>query len=149
RTVAEAYWWGANDPQIVMDSRGNGVAIWTQWHGSSWGVWATRYGSVIGWEDPTPIGTSSTQGGDPRIAIDSQGNAIAVWVQGAPPGVTWSIWANRYVFGTGWSVASAIEAGSDAALTPEIAMDSEGNAIAVWIEESATNVSIWTNRYIV
>jgi hypothetical protein len=77
--------------------------------------------------------------GDPQVAADNAGNAVAVWAQ-----ADGSIRANRYVAGSGWLTPIRID--SDAAnstASPQIAMDGNGNAVVVWMQ----NTGIWTNRY--
>ncbi|MFH1824381.1 MAG: hypothetical protein ABH873_04050 [Candidatus Firestonebacteria bacterium] len=52
-----------------------------------------------------------TDNGDvynPQIAVDTNGNGIAVWCQ--YDGTRDNIWAYRYVVGTGWGTAALIEA---------------------------------------
>jgi len=66
-----------------------------------------------------------------NIAADSQGNAIAVWVQ--EYGNRSDIWANRFVNGPGWGSPTAIETGDDALdISPMVAIDAQGHAIVVW-----------------
>src|SRR3989442_1577787 len=66
-----------------------------------------------------------------HIAADSQGNAIAVWVQDY--GNRSDIWANRFVNGPGWGSPIAIETGDDAVDTsPMVAVDARGHGIVVW-----------------
>jgi hypothetical protein len=102
------------------------------------------------WQTPTriePVGPTTAE--RPRVAVDHQGNAIAVWQR--RDGVTRSIWSNRYAIGTGWGTAVQISApaGSDTnADQPEIGVDVSGNATVVW-EQSDNGVSrIFTNRYV-
>src|SRR2546422_457640 len=66
-----------------------------------------------------------------HIAADSQGNAIAVWVQDY--GNRSDIWANRFVNGPGWGSPIAVETGDDAVDTsPMVAVDAQGQGIVVW-----------------
>ena len=78
--------------------------------------------------------------------MDGNGNALAVWYQS--DGTHDSIWANRYVVGTGWGNATLIEtdnAGDGA--PPQIAMDGDGNALAVWLQSDGTRYNVWANRF--
>jgi len=83
----------------------------------------------------------------PKIAIDANGNAVAVWSQ--YDGTRLNIWANRYVAGTGWGTAALIETdNAGAAVLPRVAMDANGNAIAVWVQFDGTRNNVWANRYV-
>jgi len=85
---------------------------------------------------------------NPRVAVDGSGNAIAVWHQ--QDGVRNHIWSNRYVFGVGWGHAEVIEDEPYAsAVYPQVAVDAEGNAFAVWEQTGAAGFDIWSNRYVV
>jgi len=84
----------------------------------------------------------------PRIATDSQGNAIAVWNQIGPTSALSSIWASRYEMGRGWSTPALIESDdTGAASHPDVAIDANGNALAVWDQSDGTCSNIMANRY--
>ncbi len=81
----------------------------------------------------------------PQIAIDNNGNAIAVWLQ--HDGTRWNIRANRFD-GTSWGSAELIETNNAGdAFDPQIAVDGNGNALAVWAQSDGTRNNIWANRF--
>ena len=82
-----------------------------------------------------------------EIAIDANGNALAVWYQS--DGTRTNIWSNRYTPTTNtWGAAALIETdNAGGAYTPQIAIDANGNAVAVWAQSDGTHYSIWSNRY--
>jgi hypothetical protein len=77
--------------------------------------------------------------------MDDTGNAIAVWQQAIGGNV--NAMANRYVAGTGWGTAIALETGTSAATYPDVAISASGNAIAVWQQGDGSYEVIWTNSY--
>lgn len=81
------------------------------------------------WGMAKVIGETGYDAESPQIAMDSSGNAIAVWSEASGNG----IWANRYVVGSGWGTAEIIGTASYTG-QPQIAIDSAGNAIAVWVQ---------------
>jgi len=84
----------------------------------------------------------------PQIAIDSQGNAMAVWSKS--DGTRKNIWARKYTVSTNsWGRAVKIET-SDAgnAYDPQIVNDAAGNALVVWAQNDGSRLNIWSNRYI-
>lgn len=136
----------ATEPQVAVDGSGNAMVVWRQYDGTHRSVWANRYEVGSGWETATPIEAFNGNTTYPQIAMDAAGNAIAVWGQ-------WddgpnSIWSNRYVVGEGWGVPTLIETDDGEAHYPQIAIDSFGNAIAVWPQHDGTKYSIWANRYV-
>ncbi len=137
----------AGNPQIAFDGSGNALAIWDQWDGTLNNIWSNRYVSGTGWGTPQLLETDD-QGNafQPQIAIDGNGNALAVWYQ--YDGTRDNIWSNRYASGTGWGSAQLIESDNAGdAFFPEIAVDGNGNALAVWEQSDGTRDNIWSNRY--
>ena len=137
----------ASIPQIAFDSSGNAIAVWTQYDGTRYNIYANRYASGTGWGAAALIETDNAgSASSPQIAFDSSGNAIAVWSQLV--GTRDNILANRYVSGTGWGAAALIETDNAGdAWSPQIAFDSSGNAIAVWYQSDGTRNNIWANRF--
>ena len=138
------------DPQIAIDANGNAIAVWNQSDGTQYNIWANRYTAGSGWGTAELIETLN--GGydawDPQVAFDSNGNAIVVWAQRANAATSGrSIWANRYIAGSGWGTAELIETDSGGASDPQIASDGNGNAIAVWTQSDGTYARMWVNRY--
>jgi len=156
------YWTGAQPvevddrgnawyPQIASDAEGNAIAVWQQQTDSErFDIYANRYlASTEKWGDAMLIETEDAGGAErPQVAIDEDGNAIAVWVQLG--GDRAGIWSNRYLSGVGWEGAKPIgPTGLGSTRAPQIASDPEGNAVAVWVQfDGVHQDSVWSNRYI-
>jgi hypothetical protein len=85
---------GADTPEVAMDPQGDAVVVWAQPDGSETGIWSNRYTSEIGWGTAERIDArdlGSAEG--PQVAIDANGDAVAVWVQ-LVRGLE-QVWANR------------------------------------------------------
>ncbi|VAX04681.1 hypothetical protein MNBD_GAMMA20-727, partial [hydrothermal vent metagenome] len=131
-------------PQIAMDAKGNALAMWFQDDGTGFNILANRYEVGSGWGSAELIDTG---GRWPQIAMDANGNALAVWTQN--DGTRSNIWANRYLVGSGWDTSELIETGNEGDVwMPQIAVDANGNAQAVWVQFGGTRRSIWANRYV-
>jgi hypothetical protein len=139
----------ADRPQIAVDAGGNAIAVWEQSDGTRKNIWANRFAAGSGtWGTAQLIETDNAGGALlPQIAMDANGNAIAVWHQS--DGTRYNIWGNRFNAGSGtWGTAQLIETdNTDHALNPQIAVDASGNAIAVWEQSDGTRVNIWANRF--
>ena len=135
----------ADQPQIAFDSSGNAIAVWYQSDGTRDNIWANRFN---GTSQGTAEVLETDNAGDAfnsQIAFDSSGNAIAVWYQN--DGTRENIWANRFN-GTSWGTAELLETDNAGdAFTPQIAFDSSGSAIAVWMQNDGTRFNIWANRF--
>jgi hypothetical protein len=142
----------AADPKIALDASGNGIAVFQQGDGTSTRIYARRYRSSSGWvtsfEAIDAGGAAGRNAQDPRIAYDGQGNAVAVFLQ-VDGSLVNRVYANRYVTGSGWSGAEVVDAGTGKfSFTPQIACDSNGNAIAVFAQDdSSVTRRIYANRY--
>ena len=109
-------------------------------------IWSRRYSSANGWAEPMRV-ESNDQGdaADPRFAFDGAGNAVAVWTQ--PNGSYLSVWASRFTPAGGWSAATALQDhDSGNAMSPSIAVNADGETIAVWGQLDGSHANVWANR---
>jgi hypothetical protein len=138
----------ASEPHIVMDAGGNAFAVWERAEGARSGIWANRYAAGSGWGTAARIEASSADSAlSPRIALDAQGNAMAVWLQW--DGARRNVWANRYVADKGWSGAVLIDANDlvNSAFSPRVAMNAGGGAVAVWGQSDGERSEMWTSDF--
>ena len=137
----------ASSPQVALDSNGNAVAVWQQWDGTRFNIWANRFTPTAGWGAAEPIETDNA--GDarfPQVALDANGNAVTVWTQSN--GTRSNIWANRFTLAAGWGAAELIETDNAGnASSPQVAVDPNGNAVTVWYQVDGTRTDIWANRF--
>jgi hypothetical protein len=152
---------GVGEPVMAQDGSGNVLALWRQdtnlFDGGLPGggpmlpnIWFARYAAGA-WSTPVRIGSADLAGSDSsshaRIAVNASGNAVAVWSE-TRSSVT-SIASARYSSGA-WTAPALIEASAQHAARPEVAIDDDGNAQAVWMQKvdaSQTNESGYTARF--
>ena len=136
-------------PKIAFDGAGNAIAVWRQQDGTYLNIYANRYTASTGSWGTEELIESGANGHAvaPQIAVDGAGNAIAVWSQ--DDGSNYNIYANRYTASTGtWGTEELIESSSVAnTVSPQIAVDGNGNAIVVWQQSDGIDESIYANRY--
>lgn len=105
------------------------------------------------WGPATRIGPDTGSSHSAKVAIDSAGNATAVWHQsdGQAPSTIFRILASRFVPDRGWGAPVRIDDDRSAyADYPELDVDANGNVIAVWQKESPDpNLTylMWWNRF--
>ena len=137
----------ANTPQMAFDNNGNAFAVWSQSDGTGNNIWSNRYIAGTGWDTAELIEVDNAGNAfDPQVAVDANGNAVAVWYQS--DGSRNNIYSNRYLAGTGWGTAELIETDAGNALVPQVAVDTKGNALAVWYQSDGSRLNIYSNRYI-
>lgn len=139
---------GANDAlegQIASNGTGNFIAVWRQSVDSGpTEIWASTYDAATQtWSTAVMIESSTYYSQEPQVAMDSTGNAVAIWTQGAAVGN--HMWANTYDAATEtWGTAVQIETNASSSTRPQLSMNATGQAVCVW-EEDYTN--LWANRY--
>jgi len=140
-------------PQVAIDGDGNATAVWLQSDGNADSVWSNRYTPSGGWGAAVLIENAPYPAFDQRVAVDPDGNAVAVWTQS--DGNVESAWSNRYTPSGGWGTPVLIEnddtnrvlPGNGVDGGPQVAVDWQGKATAVWRQSDGNADSIWSNRY--
>jgi len=131
---------------VAMDSAGDAMATYYTWsdiHGYT--VYAALYKAGVGWEAPVAIDQPYDYSYNPVVAMNSAGDAFVVWQ--VWNGAYYSIFANRYVAGTGWGTAQAIESTSNNSYDATVAIDGAGNALATWYEYDGGNLHVYAARF--
>ena len=137
----------AGGPKIAFDAGGDGMAVWRQREVIgccySWNIWASRYTKTEGFQPPQPIGdTGGWATGEPRLAMNSRGDAVATWgrkISGIPSSS--EIWAAVYTEATGWGVAGPVVADGQRTFDAPVGIDASGNAVAIWSDDNDIHAS--------
>ena len=142
--------------KISMDSNGSAVVVWEQEDS----IRANRYVPGSGWQGQTRLDGSTrldrlppghrdySEATSPSVAMDAGGNAVAVWVKRPDSGSVYSVWASRFVSGSGWGNPALIEStDAGSAFAPDVGVDAGGNAVAVWSQSNGTLTSAWANQF--
>lgn len=139
----------AATPHVVADAHGNLVAVWIQTDtaqaGSVFHIWSSNYAASTGnWSAPAAMiaNDASLSAFLPKLAINAAGAGEVVWVQ-----TDNSIWSNRYTPTSGWATPQLVEAGGNNNGLPEVAVDQNGNAMAVWMRSDPTLPQLAHMRY--
>ena len=139
-------------PAVGISAQGDAVAVWQG--GAEGGVEAAVTTASNGiWQAPVAISPEGERTSSPQVAVDAQGDAVAVWSSAYPEG------------GPGYAVNDTIQAAARPAgasewepavwvsefgkapydkrfsLAPQVAIDAEGEAVAVW-EDQAESASV-------
>lgn len=104
---------------------------------------------IVGWDEPVLAESYDVSSvSDSECATDGNGNFMAVWVQFESPGS--SICAALCDADQGWLDAELIEETDEEVVTPKVAMNAAGDAIAAWVQmnESTFKRDVWSNRYV-
>jgi hypothetical protein len=148
----------SGSPCAAIDQDGNAVAAWNQLT-VNYHIFSNRYdASTQSWGTPLQLENLSPPDSTPafncRIAMDSGGNAYVIWYQLEKSSGFKNIFANRYdaIRGvwdiTGAGIAIGLSPNPGAAIYPEIAVNRDGKAFAVWRQtEASGRNSIYAAKY--
>jgi hypothetical protein len=134
------------DVHFAFDAHGDALAVWRQADATIFSAWSSRYTAADGWNTPQPIESVDKNVSATGVGLDANGNGLAVWLQA--DGTRTDLWANRYSAGTGWGTPHLLEtANAGNAIEPQIAVDSNGNAMAVWSQYDGSTYRLWSSRF--
>jgi hypothetical protein len=140
-------------PVISSDGKGNGVAVWAKRdNGGIANIWAARYSYADKqWQASVKIENSDNTAATPQVAMDKNGNALAVWQQtdsDIEDQNGENIWAARFIAESStWQSSVIIESDSGDAAAPTIAVDEQGNGIALWYQDNGSREVTNASRY--
>jgi len=135
-------------PLVAVDGSGNAVALWNQKNGGTgfYQLWSNRYAVGTGWGARSQVETPHVGNGSQfDLGLDTAGDALAIWTMNAGAGLL--AYSSRWVPGSAWTAPVAVESATAGVTTPHLALDSAGNAIAIWAQPEAANYREWGARY--
>lgn len=137
---------------LVMDDNGNAIIAWQQSDGANAQVFISEYRGGA-WTHPSGLSDNISPDGQDAfdnfdVAMDNNGNAIIAWEQN--DGAKSQIFKSEYRGGA-WTHPADLNAhispdGQDAEI-PQVAMDDNGNAIIVWLQNDGAVRQIFKSEY--
>ncbi|HEV8051502.1 MAG TPA: hypothetical protein VGP47_03335 [Parachlamydiaceae bacterium] len=115
-------------PYVVINESGDIAVIWYRRYPQNvYGIDVATYDAgTATWSPPVHLDTGNSNDFDqnPRVAIDENGNAVAIW------NFNGDVKTSFFTAGTGWGPSQVI--GFLADRNPSVVMDPAGNATATW-----------------
>ncbi|HKU43245.1 MAG TPA: hypothetical protein VJR89_34025 [Polyangiales bacterium] len=138
-------------PRIALSPSGNGAALWTQGQLTSLSVWANRYDAAAdSWSGALQLSAAaSTSAPSPSLAVDRNGSGFAIWAELKATSRT--LRAERLDAAQGF--AGKVELASDTTADPprnspaQIAVDPQGNAMAIWDVLDGSQYEVWARKF--
>ncbi len=133
-------------PLVGADSLGNVVSIWLESNGSNYLLRSATLSATSGtWSTPVTISTTGLEARDPQLAVDSSGNAIAVW---RAVGVFSKINAATLTSGGSWSAPTILSTSAVNSFQPEVtSKGGAGQWTVVWTEFDGTHTTVHTATF--
>jgi hypothetical protein len=134
------------EPEVVMDDNGNAIAVWYQYDGSYLSIYANVY-SNGSWGVATLLEHNEGEARSPQIAMNGSGHAIVTWFQEDGTGV-FSIYYCIYSDGS-WGEAMLLENEKGNASSSYIAMNDDGDVVAVWCQYDDSDIlNMYASSYV-
>jgi Divergent InlB B-repeat domain len=131
------------DPSLAVSAAGRAFIVWTR---NGTGVVASQAEATGGvWSEPTVLaaGVVSTGVGAPRVAADANGNAMAVWAQGARDAnsqIVTNLASKRFVNGAWGGTALALYTPilTNVLAEASMAVNGVGQFAVIWAQSDAS-----------
>lgn len=120
----------AFESRVALDASGNAVAVWERSNGSNSIVQAAPRPAGGAWSVPQDLSAAGQSAAEPQVAVDPVGNAVAVWKR--YDGANYITQASSRPAGGTWGVPQNLSVSGEHTYNPQIAVDPNGNAFAVW-----------------
>ena len=132
-------------PSLAVDKRGDGVVLWTSSDQSGLSVMASYRRAGRPWGAATAVSGTASGALSPQVALDARGNAVAVWTQSVN-GFS-RVQAASYTVASGWSASRVLSKVGGDALTPDVALDADGDGAVAWARYDGRSFVIQGNGY--
>ena len=162
---------GWHEPERIEDSRGDELAmgatgeamiVWTGEDQSSRDhqvIWANRFTPEGGWTGPELVDRVESENGGFAyldLEVNAGGIAVLAWSRIVFLDVSFEddgsivvegefeLGVNRFTAETGWESNQQLD---DQLSPPDIALDSQGNAVVVWDRSNDGRRNVWSNHF--
>ena len=136
-------------PELASNARGDTVAVWEQFDGEHYNIWANSRPAGQDWGRASLIGANrSGHSYNPQLALNAYGSAMAVWIHADRESGSRTVWSSHLEIATGWGEAVQVDGLADSlALTPQVSIDERGHATAAWHQPEDSPRTVHANRY--
>ena len=132
-------------PQLAIDPQGNALAIWERSDGTNARIEAAFRPAGGAFGAPQLLSAAGQSANEPQVAIDAQGNALAIWERS--DGAKFRIEAAARPAGGTFGSPELLSAPGQSASHSQLATDPQGNALAVWERSDGAKTRIEAAGY--
>lgn len=117
----------AYSPQVAVDGIGNVIAVWKQFDGKRFNIYANRYVNSTGWEGAKQIengAATQVSANAPLVTYNAAGYAMVAWQEA--DSLNGKTWVKQHEGEAGWNTAKLLETTIAANDFPRFDLDSRG-----------------------
>jgi hypothetical protein len=130
----------AQRPDVAIDQAGDAVAVWERSDGTITRVQAASRTAGGGFGTPINLSAAGQDADFPQVAMDESGDVVAVFRRFN--GTNFRVQAASRPVGAGFSTPVNLSAAGQDAELPQVGIDEEGDAVAVWRRTNGTNIIV-------
>jgi hypothetical protein len=132
---------GSLEPRVVTEKNGDVLAVWSRTAATAAMVeTATRTVATGAWSKARRLSPAGQNALDPRVAVDARGYGVVVWTGSTAGGL--DVGAVSRPPGKGWGKPMEITGVVPGPLSPSVALDERGDALAAWSHSAGTGSRI-------
>lgn len=130
----------STSPDVAGDAQGDAVAVWLHFEGAHARVQAAYRPAGGSFGAPQTLSAAGYEAREPRVAMNGAGEAVIVWSLAS--GLTEEVQAASAAPGGVFGEPADLTSFTTVASVPQVALDSHGDAIAVWDGSDGANIRI-------
>ncbi len=127
-------------PDVATDGQGDAVAVWLRFDGANQRVQAAYRPAGGSFGAPQTLSAVGYEAREPRVAMNASGEAVIVWSLAS--GLFEEVQSSSAAPGGLFGEPVALTGFTTVASVPQVALDSHGDAIAVWDGWDGSNIRI-------
>jgi hypothetical protein len=117
-------------PKAAADAQGNATSVWMHYDGSKYVVQAASAPANGSLQAPTTLSEAGEEGGDPYIAVNARGDALAVW--DGHYGDNDVVREAYRPAGGSWQATVDVSGETEEIESLRVALDAQGDAAIAW-----------------
>jgi RNA polymerase sigma factor (sigma-70 family) len=128
----------AYSPDVALDDSGDGFAVWQRFDGANFRVQVAYRSAGGSFGSAQTLSTPGYPAMAPKIAVNGQGDAVALWQQwnSGSNGVTYAAYRPA---GGAFGAAQMLSDPAHSASGARVAIDEQGNVFAAWTADDGVN----------
>jgi hypothetical protein len=138
-------------PRLAVSPAGSGAAVWAEIDSQQAQIWSNRYDGIAAqWLGPVKLSSlDASNAPSPNIAVDAAGDGFAVWAEARSGSREIKAWrlsaADGFVGGV--TLSTDVTAETPLSAPVQIAVDAQGNAIAIWDVWKDGAYTVWASAF--
>jgi hypothetical protein len=135
--------------RAAVSPLGNAAAVWALSRDSAYEVWADTLDPTTNqWGTAIKLSPATSTISAIATGLDASGNGFALWFDTAT-GNARTIYADRILQTGGLTKVLTLSTDTTPAIAsnPQLALDSQGRALAIWDTQAPTQYEVWASRF--